>query len=157
MIILARSLSGLFYFVCLFVGFFLCVGFFFRIISALFLLCFLGDLLALIMSRLSLFGYALFKRLFLEICLLEQHTNKTTVLLLKMCKICQSIYYFWCFSVLALALVLKWIYIFLSTLRYWMLQFLVSSNSSWSIKMWFTLDTVFVNMALSYVINLFLY
>lgn len=109
-----------FYFVCLFVGGGLCVGFLFRIISVLFLLCccFLSDLLTVIMLRLSLFGYALFKRPFLEICLLEQHTNKTTVLLLTMCKIFQSIYYFWYFSVLALALVLKWIYSFLSTLRY---------------------------------------
>lgn len=60
-------------------GFFVC-SFPFQIISGLCLLCccFLGDLLAVTMSRLSLFGYALFKRLFLEICLLEQHTNKTT-------------------------------------------------------------------------------
>lgn len=81
MIVSARTLSR---FVCLFVlfvGGFLSVGFLFRIISVLFLLCccFLGDLLAVIMSRLSLFGYAIFKRLFLEISLLEQHTNETTV------------------------------------------------------------------------------
>lgn len=52
------------------------------------------------------------KRLFLEICLLEQHTNKTTVqvFFLMMCKICHSICYSWCFSMLALTMVLEWMY-----------------------------------------------